>query len=103
VLVAASEMEKNRIRERCSEGRKARKAEGRRLGTIPFGWILHEDGKTLVANPQEQEAIRLTKSLHAEGHSYRAIAQELARRGVQGKQGGVWTHRQVASILKRAA
>jgi site-specific DNA recombinase len=103
VLVAAAEMEKNRIRERCSEGRKARRAEGKRLGTIPFGWGLDADGKTLIENSHEQEAIRLTKSLHADGHSYRAIAQELTRRGIQGKHGGTWSHKQIASILKRAA
>jgi DNA invertase Pin-like site-specific DNA recombinase len=103
VMAGAAELERNLIKERCNEGRKARKAEGKRLGTIPFGYGLDADGKTLVENSQEQEAIRLTLSLHEDGHSYRAIAAELTRRGVQGKQGGTWSHRQVASILKRAA
>jgi site-specific DNA recombinase len=104
VLVSAAEMEKNRIRERCNEGRKVRKAEGKRIGEIPFGWTLEDDGKSLVENPEEQAALSLIRSLRAEGRTLRAIANTLNERGIPTKKGrGLWTHAQVQSILRRAA
>ena len=42
--------------------------------------------------------------MRAEGRSYRAIAEELADRGVPTRNGGPnWTHPAVASVLKRTA
>jgi len=104
VLVAAAEMEKNRIRERCNEGRRARKSENRRIGEVAFGWSLGDDSKSLIENPEEQRALTLIHSLKEQGHSLRAISDELNRRGISTKKNrGAWTHGQVQSILKRAA
>ncbi len=57
VMAGAAELERNLIRERCNEGRKIRKAQGCRIGEIPFGFSLAADGKTLVKCGEEQEAI----------------------------------------------
>lgn len=103
VLAAAAEMERGMIRDRCDAGRRARKAEGRRIGEIPFGWNLDTDGRTLVIDRDEQEAVALAVSMNRDGDSLRSIARELTRRGIRSKKGGVWTHRQVSSLLRRAA
>jgi DNA invertase Pin-like site-specific DNA recombinase len=104
VLVAAAEMEKNRIRERCNEGRRARKAEGRRIGEVPFGYSLAEDGKSLMESPVEQRSLALIRSLKDQGHTLRAIADRLNALQVPTKKGrGLWSYGQVHSILKRAA
>jgi site-specific DNA recombinase len=101
VLAAAAEMERGMIQARCNAGREARRAVNGRIGEIPFGWTVVADGKTLVENPEEQEAIMLVRSMHHDGHSLRAIATELVRRGIPSKKGGSWSHKQVASLLQR--
>jgi site-specific DNA recombinase len=101
VMAGAAELERNLINERCNEGRKA---EGRRIGEIPFGWTLADDDKTLIENPEEQRALGLIAFLKQDGHSLRSIADELNARQIATKKGlGAWTHGQVHSILKRAA
>ena len=103
IMAGAAELERNLIRERCNEGRKARKAEGKRIGQVPFGWTLSTDGKTLSENCEEQEALSLIYSLKAKGCSLREIADELNRRQFKAKKGGAWTYGQVQSVLRRAA
>jgi len=103
VLAAAGEMERGMIRDRCNAGRRARKAQGQRIGEIPFGFSLASDGKTLVKSAGEQEAIRLALKLKAKGHSAASIARELNRRGICTKKRSTWTHVQVTRLLKRAA
>jgi site-specific DNA recombinase len=103
VMAGAAELERNMIRDRCNEGRKIRKAQGCRVGEIPFGFDLDTDGKSLVKNGEEQEAIVRALELKAQGYSASAIAQELNRRGVCTKKGALWTHKQVIRLLERAA
>ena len=103
VLAASAEMEKGLIRERCNSGRKARKAQGRRIGELQFGFDLLEDGKTLVPNPAEQAAITLILELHSAGVSLRGIARELETRGYHTKKNKTWSHKQIGSIIRRAA
>lgn len=100
VLVAAAEMERGRIRERCNEGRKQRKREGKRIGSIPYGYSLGPDQKKLIPIPEEQKALDLLRALRKGGHSLRAMAQELNRSGIPAKHGGRWTHGQVQSVLR---
>src|SRR5271157_5900630 len=103
VMAGAAELERNMIRERCSEGRKIRKAQGCRVGEIPYGFDLESDTNRLVENPQVQDAINLMVQRAGQGHSYRRIAKELNRGSIRTKKGANWTHRQVAAILRRAA
>jgi site-specific DNA recombinase len=103
VMAGAAELEKNLIRERCNEGRKARKKEGKRIGQVPFGYKLADDGRTLLEDQREQEALTLIRALRSKGHSLRAIAAELNARNIRAKKGGTWKHGQVQSVLKRAA
>lgn len=103
IMAGAAELERNLIRERCNDGRRARRAQGQRIGEIPFGYSLAADGKTLVESEEEQEAITLALKLRAEGHSAAGIARELNRRGIRTKKGKTWCHVQVTRLLKRAA
>ncbi len=103
VTAGAAELERNLIRERCNDGRKARRAEGKRIGEIPYGWKLADDDKSLVEAPEEQEALRLVYDMRNNGHTLQAIATELNRRGYHAKKGGQWSYGQVQSVLRRAA
>jgi len=103
VMAAAAELERNLINERCNEGRKARKLEGKRIGEVPFGYKLALDGKTLVKDGEEQRAIALALNMRENGHSASAIAAELNSRGIRTKKGKLWTHKQVTRLFRRAA
>ncbi|MGO9119836.1 MAG: recombinase family protein, partial [Desulfomonilaceae bacterium] len=103
VMAGAAELERNLIKERCSEGRKVRRAEGKRIGEIPYGWKLADDGKSLIECSEEQQALDLIHRMKMDNYSLREIAAELNLRGYQAKKGGTWTHGQVQSILRRAA
>jgi DNA invertase Pin-like site-specific DNA recombinase len=103
MMAGAAELEKNLIKERCSNGREARRAEGKVIGGLPYGYTLGVDGKTLIKDPTEQEALTLIRDLKGQGHSLREIASQLNTRGYTAKKGGTWTFGQVQSVLRRAA
>lgn len=103
VMAGAAELERNLINERCNEGRRARRQAGQRLGTVPFGWTLGPDGKTLVESPDEQRALALIREMKSQGHSLRAIARALNEHGYRAKNGGTWVVSSVQSVLRRAA
>ena len=103
MMAGAAELEKNLIKERCSNGREARKREGKVIGGLPFGYDLAKDGKTLIEEPIEQEALLLIHELKSSGHSLREIAAELNAQGYTTKKGSAWTHGHVQGVLRRAA
>ena len=51
------ELERNLIRERTSTALQHKKAKGERVGEVPFGRNLADDGETLIENPREQAVI----------------------------------------------
>lgn len=103
VLLSVAQWERETIGERTKDALQHKIRKGERCGKVRFGYELAADGKTLVAVPVEQEAIDLMKQLRAEGESYRDIAAELNRRGIQTKEGSGWLHTSVRGILARAA
>ncbi|MCL5125956.1 MAG: recombinase family protein [Deltaproteobacteria bacterium] len=103
VMAGAAELERNMIRERCNEGRKIRKSQGRRLGQIPFGYTIAEDSKTLIPDPKEIKAVLRIRQLAKPKVSYREICRKLECEGYQSRSGGSWNHHTVKSILQRGA
>lgn len=104
ILGAIAELEAETIKERCSLGRAEHKAKGLRVGEMPYGQTVAEDGETLVESTTEKAIIETVHSLKASGLSLRKIAAELAARGYTTRRGGQWTAQGIAqSILKTAA
>lgn len=80
MLALMAEFERERILERTDNGRKAKRAKGGHIGgTAPFGFKVVGQGKDARLEPVEDQqfAIRDILSLHAEGHSLRAIAKHI--------------------------
>ena len=100
VLGAVSEYERSMIRLRLRSGR-ARKAStgGFAYGAPPYGYRA-EHGE-LVEAPDEQEAVSLARSLHAEGASLRFIASELSARGHRPRRSHRWHPEVVRHLLSR--
>ena len=102
MMAGAAELEKNLIKERCSNGREVRRLEGKVISALPFGYDLAEDGKTLIENPVEKEAPALINTLKTSRHSLREIAAELDDQGYTTKKVSARTHGHVQGVLRRA-
>ncbi len=103
VLLSVAQWERETTGERTREALRHKINMGECCGKVRFGFDLASDGKTLIPNEREQEAIVLMTQLRSSGHTLRGIAAELSERGVPTKEGGPWTHTAVSRILRRAA
>jgi DNA invertase Pin-like site-specific DNA recombinase len=103
VLAGAAEMERNLTRERTRSALAVKRANGQRIGSVPYGHDLADDGVTLVPNESEQAVIADVKAMRARGMKLQEIAAELTTRAVPTKTGKSrrWTHQAVARILSR--
>lgn len=104
MLAVLAEFERDLVSERTKTALQHKRSKLERVGTIPFGFALADDGKTLIEVEAEQEAIRQIGELRAAGQSFRAIADAMTTRGIPTKEGNPrWTHQTVARILARSA
>ena len=80
-----------------------KRANGQRVGTVPYGYDLAADGSTLVPCDAEQAVIQDMRAMRAAGNSLPKIAATLTERGVPTKTGrsSQWSHQVVARILGR--
>jgi DNA invertase Pin-like site-specific DNA recombinase len=102
VLLSVAQWERETTGERTREALRHKIRNGERCGKVRFGYNLADDGKTLVPNPTEQQAVALMIDLREAGYTLRQIAATLTARGIVTKEGGtVWTHTAVARILDR--
>lgn len=76
-----------------------KKARGERVGTLPYGSTLGDDGK-LVPDPAEQAVVRQVMELDSKGMSYREICAWLAGSGAK-PRGTKWWPQTIATIIKR--
>jgi DNA invertase Pin-like site-specific DNA recombinase len=103
VLAGAAEMERNLTRERTRSAMAVKRGNGQRIGTVPYGSDLAEDGTTLLPNEAEQAVIGEIRTMRAARWTLERIAEALTTRGIPTKTGKSenWTHQAVARILKR--
>ena len=103
VLAGAAEMERNLTRERTRSAMAIKKSNGQRVGAVPFGFDLADDGTTLIPNEREHAVIRDMRAMKASRMTLREIAFALTERGVPTKTGKAsrWTHSAVARIVNR--
>ena len=104
MLPVLTEFERDHVSERTrvamSQLRRGRRRSSRHS---PYGWDMSPDGKTLVKNTAEQDALRLMRWLRSEGMSFHQIARELDVRSIPTKQTAAsWSPKVVRTILKRA-
>jgi site-specific DNA recombinase len=104
MLATLAEFERDQIAERTTNALAHKKANSERVGTVPFGYDLADDGIKLTPNARELEAVNLMQELRDSGLSYRRIASELEARNIPTKKGSTrWTHTAVKSVLNRKA
>ena len=103
VMAGVSEMERNLTRERTRAAMAIKRAAGQRVGAIPYGFDLGEDGSSLIPNPEEQRILIQIRQMRRSGMTLKAIAFALTKDGIPTKTGKskAWTHQSVSRILDR--
>jgi len=99
ILTSVAQWEREVISERISTAMQHMKSQGKRVGYIPFGMQLAEDGVHLEVNDDEQEVLGLIKDLRDDGGSLRKIASTLNEQEIWNR-GNRWNHESVRSKLK---
>jgi DNA invertase Pin-like site-specific DNA recombinase len=103
-LLSISQWEREVIAERTKSALAIKGRAGLRVGEIRYGYSLGDDGKTLVADDNEQRGLALMQQLRDDGWPLRRIAAELDKHGIKTKHGkSRWSAKVVAAILKRNA
>jgi len=102
ILDAFAQYERALIRARIKAALAVKKDRGERTGSIPFGYDLGPDGKTLRLNDKEQQAIKRMRTMRNNGKSLRQIAVYLTRHGYA-PRGGRWHPTTVMRVLRRVA
>jgi site-specific DNA recombinase len=100
ILDAAAQFERGLIRQRTRAAMATKRKAGHRIGEVPFGWDLGDDGR-LVENAAEQKVIACILDCRKAGMSMREIAAILNGQAVSTKKGGIWYGETVRSILGR--
>jgi site-specific DNA recombinase len=103
VMAGAAELERNLIRERTSEAMGYVRSQGRKTGgDVPYGYAVGVDGKTLVAQEQEQAMLEAIRSARQRGYSQRQVVAELTLHGYTTRKGTALGLRQVQRIMEQA-
>ena len=104
VLAGAAEMERNLVSERTRSAMAVKKSNGQLIGSVPFGFDLASDGRTLIENDTEQAIIQDIRNMRVSGKKLQQIADTLTERGIPTKTGNRngWGHQAIARILRRA-
>src|SRR5579862_9074708 len=79
IMTAVSQWEREAIGERTRDAMHHKRANGERVGTVPFGYRTAADGFHLEADPAEQGILSRIRELKAAGNTTREIADELSR------------------------
>jgi site-specific DNA recombinase len=102
IMVSVSQWEREAIGERTRDAMHHKRANGERVGTVPFGYRTAADGCHLEADSAEQGILSRIRELKAAGHSTRRIADELNRQGFTTRRGTAWRFQYVAEALRAA-
>jgi len=99
MLAVLAEFERDPISERTMTAMQFKKTQGERVGAVPYGFDLADNGVHLLSNPDEQAVIAQAKALRTRGASLRKIAAELQRRGFKARKGGVFQSEQIRRMV----
>jgi site-specific DNA recombinase len=102
IMASVSQWEREAIGERTRDAMHHKRANGERVGTVPFGYRTAADGLHLEADSAEQGILSRIRELRAAGHTIRQIADELSRQGFTTRRGTAWRFQYVAEVLRAA-
>ncbi len=103
MIDAFAEFERNIICERTRAAMQAKKKKNERVGHIPFGYRLAEDGVHIEKDGREKAILKQIQDLMEEGLSTRKIAAEMNRRGAFNRGGSKWNHGSIHRVMTKIA
>lgn len=103
MIDAFAEFERNIICERTKAAMQAKKRKNERVGHIPFGFKLSEDGVHLEECVEEQKILNQIRKLREKGLSTRKIAAEMNRREAFNRGGSKWNHASIHRVMTKIA
>jgi DNA invertase Pin-like site-specific DNA recombinase len=101
IIDAFAEYERALIRARTRAAMQAAKARGQRVGGIPFGYQLADDGVHLIPHDEERAVLAEIHHLRVRGYALVSIAEVLNARGLRNRQGRLWQGSFIAQLLDR--
>lgn len=103
MLAALAELERNVISERTRDALQNKKAQGQRIGTVPYGWSLAADQTSLIPNEYEQSILQIIRCLRVQHKSFQGIATHLNLQGHTTRTGGPFQKQNVHQIFTYSA
>lgn len=102
IMTAMGQLEKSRIKDRLSGGRKAKARQGGYAGGRPaLGYTATKGGKVLTIDPKGAAAVQRVFALRSEKLSMSKIAAALNQEGITTAEGGQWHDMTVKRVLDR--
>jgi DNA invertase Pin-like site-specific DNA recombinase len=101
VVDAFAEYERALIRARTKSAMAVAKRQGRRVGCIPWGHAVSDDGRTLVPNEDELVVLERIRWLRARGFTLHGIAEALNDEGRRNRAGGPFKPSFIGQLLDR--
>jgi DNA invertase Pin-like site-specific DNA recombinase len=98
MLDAAAEYERGLIRVRTRAALAVKRARGERTGTVPYGYRLAPDRRTLEPDAYEQEVLAFVRAARTRDRSLREIVVDLAAAGHRSRVGTPFGLTQVAQM-----
>ena len=102
MLAVLNEFERDQVSERTKAALAHKKAKGERVGTVPYGYSLADDGINLIDNPAEKAILQDIQQLRREGYRLREITEQLNKDGLLTRRGTEWRLQYVHNLLKVA-
>jgi DNA invertase Pin-like site-specific DNA recombinase len=92
-----SEMERRQISHRTKKAMEFKKAEGKVIGNVPYGY--QREGKNLIPNDSEQAVLEIANAMYAEGERLKDIVMAVNNSGMRNRNGSEWTASQIRNII----
>lgn len=90
IMCAVSQWEREAIGERTRDAMRHKKDKGERVGAVPYGFRIAEDGKGLLQDGDEQAMLQRIRNMRAARMTVRAIAATLNEQGHRTRKGTAW-------------
>jgi site-specific DNA recombinase len=98
IMVSVSQWEREAVGERTRDAMRHKRANGERVGTLPFGYRLASDGVHLEAEPREQAIAARIREMKKAGCTMRSIAAALNRQGFTTRHGTPWRFQYLSEL-----
>jgi DNA invertase Pin-like site-specific DNA recombinase len=91
MLAVLAEFERDLVSERTTTALRYKASKSERIGEIPYGYSLADNGVKLTVNVEEQARCHEMRQMKGNGMSWQRIADEMNARGITTKKGRAWT------------